>query len=73
MQNRKHFRDGERNALVYPKLRELISTVLADVSPAVALDAFGSVDPDDATTGRRNSLQSCRRPSPRCVRCMRRP
>ncbi|WLA99873.1 hypothetical protein [Bradyrhizobium elkanii] len=48
-ENRKHFRNGERNALVYARMRELIAGILAAVPAEVALDAFGRVDPKTAS------------------------
>ncbi len=48
-ENRKHFRDGERNAPVYLRMRELVAGILGSIPAEVALDAFGSVDPQTAT------------------------
>ncbi|UGA43038.1 hypothetical protein HU230_0032925 [Bradyrhizobium quebecense] len=48
-ENRKHFRISERNALVYPRMRELVAKIIAAVPAEVVLDVFGSVDPKAAS------------------------
>ena len=53
-ENRKHFRASERNALVYPRMRELIVEIIAAIPAEAALDAFGSIDPKSASGAARD-------------------
>ena len=53
-ENRKNFRVSERNALVYPRMRELVAEIVAAIPAEVALDAFGCVDPKAASGSARD-------------------
>ncbi|MCP1912355.1 hypothetical protein J2R96_004835 [Bradyrhizobium elkanii] len=53
-ENRKHFRASERNALVYPRMRELVTEIVAAIPADAALDAFGCIDPKSASGAARD-------------------
>lgn len=57
-QNRKHFRAGGRNELVYPQMRELVTKMLGRISASAALDAFGGLDPKAGTEAARELASS---------------
>jgi hypothetical protein len=48
-ENRKHFRASKRNALVFPRMFELVAEIVGAIPAEAALDAFGSVDPKAAS------------------------
>ncbi|MGJ4960176.1 hypothetical protein ACQR1H_31385 [Bradyrhizobium sp. HKCCYLRH2015] len=56
-ENRKHFRESQRNDLVYPRMRELVAEIVAAIPASSSLDAFGCVDPK-STSGAARILAS---------------